>query len=758
MPRVNQRALATLDAWEKRGATFPFEVRRGRYTLTIDQPPEPVLNTAGDLVGVDAVVRLFRGSYEVPIDGHRIFINPPGSLPDGRGGLLHDPTEALIHAVIESIALAPNSEMWRKPRGTVTTVYASTADGQIQSLDATYANARSGAGTFVASDNLSTMQVGQSLSGVYFVWEGFVSFDTTSVLSDTVTAADVGLWLVTDNSATDFILEARAKAWLSGGLTNADFVAGASLGGQTLLASIDTNGIGSTGAYKTLTSQAALLTAIATGSVEMVLASSRQRNGDTPSGAEYLTLSTADETGSTQDPKLTITHTSAVTVTKDVTSSAAISRTATKDVTTAAAMTGAGSKSVTTTAVISIPGVTPVSKDVTSAAAISAVVSASVATVAAITIIIQAPSLIPRRIRPARCYVHAPAWPFQRIGELRTARNIDRAWSLMQPGILALNISRSEEIDRDVLRTSNILVIESEVTAPWVGYLLTAEEDLGAGEIEITGQEMTAALDVRLTSASDKYDDSISSGRIFQQIGAAVNGRAFTGLSMPASSLGAIVEDVDLAAQTMSEALDELHDRTGNEWWADYSVRPQRVEATLRWGTRQGFDLADSVHLYEGYHFAKLVYRQDATRSQESATAFGGVGAPSGRAAVTRTAGAARGSFGGLIEAASAAAVRAIADLPPGLRSERAVLVPTTSNEAELSREARQALEKPLGSAEQFSAVVNGLIDWHLLALGNTVTINAYPKLRPTSRKMRIVGVQPDEESGVNELILEVVA
>lgn len=360
-------------------------------------------------------------------------------------------------------------------------------------------------------------------------------------------------------------------------------------------------------------------------------------------------------------------------------------------------------------------------------------------------------------MKPARAYVHAPAWPFHRIGELTTASSIDRAWSLMQPGAAALAIARNEAVSPDVLSTGNLLVIESDRTPPWCGYILAIEESLGGGDISISALEMTAALDARLTSEFDVYETKIASGAVFSRLIAQVNARAFCGFAVPALlPAGEVVEDLDLAAQSALDALDELHERTDNEWWAEYSVRPQRVEATLHWGLRQGLDFSSIVHLYEGRHFSRLEYRQDATKVQESITAYGGGGAPSGRSAVTRATSGSAGHFTSNFEQAGAATVRAIADAPQGLRAERAVYVPGTENTTELSRESRRAMERPLGASEQFAATVNGHADWMQLALGNTVTVVADLATRRVSRAMRIVGVQPDEEMGECELVLEV--
>src|SRR5690606_32148284 len=115
--------------------------------------------------------------------------------------------------------------------------------------------------------------------------------------------------LVSDLSGVDFVVEARQRDW-GASLTTADWVAGASLGGLPLMASLSTNAIGAINAYKTFTSEPAFLTAtnLKTGVVYLLLCSSRHRLGNSPSGDEYVGFSMANTTGTTQDPRLTITH------------------------------------------------------------------------------------------------------------------------------------------------------------------------------------------------------------------------------------------------------------------------------------------------------------------------------------------------------------------------------------------------------------------------------------------------------------------
>lgn len=320
---------ATLEDWQARpGARLEKQGRDGQR-LVVAKAPEFIYDAEGEVVGVDAWVQLFdEQGRELKIDPHRRIINPPTVprsgvrlIDTGRAERGHpvmnrqvtaDPSAAFWEAVWDSVESAPNPKGWRT-RGTVTTVFAGTADAYVVSEDFNYSTARTGPGTLffdVVDDN--NHWVGQiSDSGLYDCIEAFISFDTSAIAdSDTVSGVSLDLWLLTDSSTgADFTVEAREKDW-GASVTTADWVAGGSLGGLTLMASISTSGIGSTGAYKTFTSQTAFLTAtgLKTGTVYLMLSSSRHRAGNTPSGNEYVVFQDAESTGTSQDPKLTITH------------------------------------------------------------------------------------------------------------------------------------------------------------------------------------------------------------------------------------------------------------------------------------------------------------------------------------------------------------------------------------------------------------------------------------------------------------------
>ena len=184
------------------------------------------------------------------------------------------------------------------------TLYSDHVDGYVRSQNAAYATARSG-GTLLAS-GAATIAIGQSYAAsVYTDYEGFIQWDLTGIPAGAnVTNPVLSLYIDTDSSTTDFNIEARTDDF-GATLETGDWVAGASLSGLTLLASITTAGI-STSAYTPLTSQAALATAVAAacgGYLRILFDSDRHVAGTTPSGNEYV-LAKSNDSGAGFQPRL----------------------------------------------------------------------------------------------------------------------------------------------------------------------------------------------------------------------------------------------------------------------------------------------------------------------------------------------------------------------------------------------------------------------------------------------------------------------
>jgi hypothetical protein len=179
---------------------------------------------------------------------------------------------------------------------TTVTLSEHASSGYLSCSDGTYANARAGTGTLAVG--ASGQRWGQEETTTFFVYQTFAAFDTSGIPSSGYSIATATLqmnWAASDLSSSNFIVEARSRTWLSGGLTTGDFVAGTSLAGLTLLASIDTSGIVGN---DLLTSEAVFTSSLnLSGNTEIIITSSRQRIGNAPTGTntgEYVRSSALD--------------------------------------------------------------------------------------------------------------------------------------------------------------------------------------------------------------------------------------------------------------------------------------------------------------------------------------------------------------------------------------------------------------------------------------------------------------------------------
>lgn len=325
-PIRKQRAEAVKAACDQEWTTRPGgkleKSGRSGLKLVVDKAPEFIYGTDGEIVGVDAWVRLFNDvEQELRIDPHRRIINPPtvprsgirvvGDGDDAVRELTPDPLAAFWEAVWDSVEDAPNPRGWRT-RGTVTTIFADAADGYTQCNNATYSTAQSGAGTFVVTDNNVAATVGQSNgSSIYRCYQGYLSFDTSSITdTDRVYTVVLDTALFADSSTVDFTAKAAYLDWGTS-ITSADWNSNPNALSEQV-ATLDTLGIGSVDVYKTWTSTAAFLTVtnIKTGSVRLLIYSSLFASATPPAlnSTEHIQLYSTEQTGTSLDPKLTITH------------------------------------------------------------------------------------------------------------------------------------------------------------------------------------------------------------------------------------------------------------------------------------------------------------------------------------------------------------------------------------------------------------------------------------------------------------------
>lgn len=301
-------------------------ITRGDLIIEFDAAPAFIFDKRGNVVGIDALVRVFRGAVELKVDPHRVCVNPPTCVPDGTthtaidefgveyevNNFREDPREAYLTWLEQSIRGVPNAGGFRT-RGTVTTVFATAPGGagSVNGNNIVYATARTTA--FAAVSNHS---VGQNTG--YVCVESCVIFDT-SAIDDSDTVSDVVLSLdgIVDASTTDAVFTAASSSYSGGPVGTGDWVSGDSLGALTTYATWDTSGYSA--GYNAFTSAGAAFNSAINklGDTAVMIYSNNHRDAVTPTTDERVTFTDADAAGTTTDPKLDITH-AAGTAVKDI--------------------------------------------------------------------------------------------------------------------------------------------------------------------------------------------------------------------------------------------------------------------------------------------------------------------------------------------------------------------------------------------------------------------------------------------------------
>ncbi len=87
------------------------EQTRKNLRLVIEEGPRAVRTAKGAVKGFAVSVRLFEGKVEVPVDRHRVFINPPLNIFED-GKLVYSPRAALWEILWESVLTNPAPEGW----------------------------------------------------------------------------------------------------------------------------------------------------------------------------------------------------------------------------------------------------------------------------------------------------------------------------------------------------------------------------------------------------------------------------------------------------------------------------------------------------------------------------------------------------------------------------------------------------------------------------------------------------------------------
>jgi hypothetical protein len=191
---------------------------------------------------------------------------------------------------------------------TVSTFYADTADGFIETSDAVYSTSRAGAG-FTVDTTGERLSIGQVLvGGVYYCMETFLPFDTSALAGEDVSSAVLGLYGSDDNDASNLCAMEVAAYDFGATVTSADWRDGTALGGLTVRATCAAASFSAAG-YFDFTTGTLGEVVVTGGTTRLVVFGARTRTNSTPTISEYVKVWSANEVqAGERRPRLVVTH------------------------------------------------------------------------------------------------------------------------------------------------------------------------------------------------------------------------------------------------------------------------------------------------------------------------------------------------------------------------------------------------------------------------------------------------------------------
>lgn len=180
------------------------------------------------------------------------------------------------------------------------TVYSEANDYYVRSKDPNWGTARSGADLIAAGDTLASIAVGSSFQfGTdYLILDGLFAFDASAVPAGTDSSIILSLTVSSNSGAAGASLEVYAHTWTSG---TASWVAGADRGALAI-AGTTTTGTGV---------RTASLSSLPRSLYKLMVSDQRVRTNVTPGTLDgdgtQISFHSANASGTTNDPKITLT-------------------------------------------------------------------------------------------------------------------------------------------------------------------------------------------------------------------------------------------------------------------------------------------------------------------------------------------------------------------------------------------------------------------------------------------------------------------
>lgn len=193
-----------------------------------------------------------------------------------------------------------------------------------------------------------------------------------------------------------------------------------------------------------------------------------------------------------------------------------------------------------------------------------------------------------------------------RLGTLTRVTSVNRSWAILQPGQASCRVSLVDDEGRfdPLVRElhpyrGRAVAIESEhYPFPWVGAITNVQEDPAERTAQVTAVSLDAVLRERYLPVGAAYDND--AGQVFRLILQDSNLANDSGISVGGTPAQGRAYAASFPDRSVYGALNALCQHTGHEWGMEYDVRPERIIAAAIFVPELGFDRFESVTLTDG--------------------------------------------------------------------------------------------------------------------------------------------------------------
>jgi hypothetical protein len=337
-----------------------------------------------------------------------------------------------------------------------------------------------------------------------------------------------------------------------------------------------------------------------------------------------------------------------------------------------------------------------------------------------------------------RAVLHIHRGMGARIATVRQADVTARAWMRNDVGSATVDIPQASQFaTADYINGSNVYVITSMHQPPWVGYI--------AGDWEEDGQllsipliELSGILSERATGAKETYQGS--GGTAFEGALRTAHRRNPLPFQIPHVTDFSGYESWEFHNQWLLDVVRQAAEAANAIWWAEYTVTPYAVVASLWWGQRRGKDNSSRVTLQSGRNIANGI----------RLSGFGG----GSLSTVTVTG---KSGHDTVYQQRPTASLKAVTT-PQGIAQAETVKVVEQLADDRTALQAAQSLLEQRESLGIRLAVTDPDL-WPFCGIDDQIRVTLSPHWylgRGLDTRARIVGVQPNDQNQLLELTLSI--